>query len=72
MKGGGEVGTTRIRSRRALYVRDTRDEILPWLESIAQDQRRHHPGTPATAASVARELLVALREYPEIERKFRR
>jgi hypothetical protein len=58
--------------RRVIYVSDADGEILPWLESIAEDQRRKHPGRRVTVAGVAKEVLSLARGTREIEERLRR
>jgi hypothetical protein len=59
-------------SRRVIYVSDGRGQLLAWLDSIAEDQRRRHPGRQVTIAGVAREALLLARQSKEIEERLRR
>lgn len=42
---------------RVLFIRDPDRNLLMRIESIAEEQRRRHPGSRSSIASVARELL---------------
>ncbi len=60
------------RIRHVIYVSDPDGDLLPWLESVAEDQRRRHPGRTATVASVAKEALVLARRAPGVDEQLRR
>jgi len=58
--------------RRGIYISDAPGELLAWLESIADDQRRRHPGRRVTIAGVAREALLNALRSKEIEGQLRK
>jgi len=58
--------------RACVYLRDGKGELLPWLESVADDQRRKHPGRGVTIAGIVREALLLARQSKEIDEKLRR
>lgn len=59
-------------SRRGIYVSDADGEFVPWLVSIAEDQRRRHPGRLVTLSGLAREALLLARQSKELDEKLRR
>lgn len=58
--------------RVGVYLSDGRQELVPRLEALAEDQRRRHPERRVTVASLVRQLLeLALRD-PSILEKTKR